>query len=292
MKILITGINGFVGRILKEDLLNKDYSVFGMDAAGKGDNFHRVDITDYQSVLDCILSVEPDYIYHLAGISFVNTGDVEMIYDVNTSGTLNVLRASIRLKKMPKFLFVSSSQVYGIVDEVNQPIKENCPVNPVNHYGASKSAGESMVMAYCREYGLPAVIVRSFNHTGKGQYKNFIIPKLVEAFKNHDKILKIGNIEVMRDFLDVRDVIRAYITVIENYNDAEIFNVCKGEGVFISGIIGMLEDIAGFKIEMEMSGDLLRKNEITHAIGDNNKLKSTGWMPEYDMIDTLKWMMT
>lgn len=292
MKVLITGVNGFVGRTLLGSLRTGVEKIYGIDLEGKGDNIYPVDITDPIQMTSCIKEISPDFIFHLAAVSRVDVTNHQNIFDINVSGTLNLLSASIKLKKIPAFLFVSSSQVYGRVDKSRQPITEDEPVNPVNLYGASKAAGENIVMAFHHEFGLPAVIVRPFNHTGRGQAGHFVIPKLIREFRNNTARIELGNLQVYRDFLDVRDVVDAYIRIMNNFTDGEIFNISSGECVLLTDIISIIRKKTGHNPEIISDDSLRRKNEIDFSMGDSSRIKQKlGWEPLYTLAETLEWML-
>ncbi|MCX7680023.1 MAG: GDP-mannose 4,6-dehydratase, partial [Spirochaetes bacterium] len=210
MKILITGINGFVGKHLREILTQLSYQVWGVDYISQSEEVFSVDICNKLQMEEIVNRIKPDCVYHLAAASFVDDQNVDAIYDVNVKGTLNVLASCCTLDKLPRFIFISSSQVYGNVPDELQPIVEDMPLNPVNHYGASKAIGEMLVKLYSTEYGLEYVIFRPFNHTGVGQNEIFVILKIIKAFKENLRCIELGNIDVERDFCDVRDVVRAY----------------------------------------------------------------------------------
>jgi len=219
MKVFITGINGFVGTILKARLLEKGIDVYGICIKESSEKIFSCDITDAELTAKVLLQISPDIIIHLAAISRVDFENPGELYSSNVTGTLNLLSAACRLNRKPGFIFVSSSQVYGSVEKIEQPISETCMVNPVNHYGASKAAAENLVMAFRKEYGIPALIARPFNHTGRGQTEHFVIPKIVKAFRERRGEITLGNIDVIRDISDVRDVVNSYALMIENIKD-------------------------------------------------------------------------
>jgi GDP-6-deoxy-D-talose 4-dehydrogenase len=292
MKILITGINGFVGKALHKALEVKGEEIYGLDFEGNGTNIFKVDIADQDQVTECITNVSPDFIFHLAAVSRVDLNNPQEIFKTNINGTINLLSASIKLQKLPRFLFVSSSQVYGIVDKIKQPITESIPVNPVNMYGASKAAGENIVAAFHHEYDLPVVIARPFNHTGRQQAHNFIVPKLIRVFKEKKSEIKLGNIQVNRDFLDVRDVVDAYIKIMDNFCSNEVYNISSEKDILIQEIFSLLKEITGHDPKIILDDFFLRKNEIVYALGDSSKIrKQLDWEPKYSLTDTLKWML-
>lgn len=291
--ILITGINGFVGSILRRSLEAKGYLVFGIDTESKDPSVRQADITSLPAVLQCMEELSPDFIFHLAAISRVDLTDPSLLYSINVNGTMNLLSAAARLKKKPGFLLVSSSQVYGVVDDSRQPITEDVPIRPVNHYGASKAAAENIARVFHLDHGLPLVIVRPFNHTGRGQDPHFIIPKIASALREKKHGIELGNLSVIRDFMDVRDVADAYIRLMERLPDGEIFNVASGTGYRLSDLLTLMQELSHTTLEIKQSDSLLRKNEIIKSIGDSTALQhSLKWRPAYGIRDTLEWMLS
>ncbi len=292
MKICITGINGFVGKNLRKTLEDSGHDVFGIDIASEDVKVRKADITDLKAVKETIADIAPDFIFHLAAISMPDFSNPDVIYAVNVAGSYNVLSAAISLDNIPRIIFASSAQVYGNVEPEKMPISEDCPVDPVNHYGASKAAVEDILRAFNREHGLQFVIVRPFNHIGLGQNPHFVVPKLISAFREKREFIELGNTETVRDFLDVRDAVRVYAALLETFPAREVFNVSTNRGVKISEIISILEDMCGYRIELRKSRDLYRRNEIGVIIGDNGKLKGhLNWEPEYSLRDTLAWVL-
>lgn len=291
MKILITGINGFVGRFLSRELSASGHEVWGIDTRSDSNNIINADITDEMTLAAVVRDISPDYVFHLAAVADVDREDTSLIYDINFSGTLNLLRACTALIRQPSFVFISSAQVYGNVPEEQLPIDESFPLNPVNHYGASKAAGEMIVKAHAAEFDMNFVIFRPFNHTGPGQSDRFVVPKIVNAFKNRVGSIELGNIYTIRDFTDVRDVVKAYTGIIEHFQNGEIYNIASGKGVCIADVIEMMEGISGRKIYLDKKEYLIRKSEIRSVIGSAKKLReATGWNVNIDIIETLKAM--
>lgn len=291
MKVLVTGINGFVGTHLRRELEDRGHQVIGLDVRSDRKDVLAVDITDKTAAAAAIRNVAPEAIIHLAGIAQVNFDNPGLIYAINTVGTMNLLSACIGTEI--RFLFISSSQVYGNVSEKDQPITEDCPLQPVNHYGASKASAEMIVRAFSLENNVQSVIVRPFNHTGKGQSPNFVVAKIVGAFKEKKASIELGNIDTIRDFLDVRDVVKAYVSIIENFKPGEAYNISSGKGIRIADIIPMLTEITGHKPEILKKEFLKRKSEIRSVLGSSQKLESElGWRPVYDIHNTLNDMLS
>ena len=293
MKIFITGILGFVGTYLSMQLIEEGHDVWGIDRTSAHPNVSSVDLCDKDLLLDVMQKVKPDYVYHLAAISqVVIKGDTSSLYRINIDGTRNILEVCALQEKKPRCIFISSSQVYGNVPEEGLPITELTPINPVNHYGASKAAGEMLVKAFGKEEGLEYVIFRPFNHTGPGQNEYFVVPKIVAAFKNGKDSIRLGNVNAERDFTDVRDVVRAHTSVTKNFPAGEIFNIASGKTVKIVDIIIMLEELTGRKMIVECQDSLLRKSEIVKTYGSFDKIKNIlGWKPEIKLSKTLEDML-
>lgn len=293
MRILITGINGFVGRYLAQELAAKKHEVYGLDTAALQKNTFKADLRSSKEVLEVVQAVQPDEVFHLAGISKAAEENAKEIYEINVNGTLNLLLACSALKALPRFLFASSSQVYGNVPAADQPIAETRFFMPVNHYGASKAAAENLIMAFHHEKKLPVCILRPFNHTGPGQSPFFLIPKLVQAFKKKHNPIILGNLNVTRDFTDVRDIANIYACFVENFPNGETFNIGSGIGYTLTGVIEILKSLTGFNPEIVSSPDFMRPNDISYAVGNNGKL--TGVLNKnlfhYDLRTTLKDML-
>lgn len=292
MRILITGIGGFVGNILHSMLRDMNYEVYGIDFFSTDKNIVKINITDPVAIQDAMIKISPDFILHLAAISRVDLNEPQNIFNVNVNGTLNLLSACLKLREKPKIIVVSSSQVYGIPENNTQSLNENADIKPVNLYGASKAAAENIAMAFYNEFDLPVVIARPFNHTGKGQSEHFIIPKLIQAYKKKQKKLTIGNTDISRDYLDVRDVVNAYIKIMQNFHPGEVYNISSGESISLSDIISIIENLSDHKLNIVPDKELFRKNEIVNIRGDSSKIiKETGWEPKYDINETLRWML-
>ncbi|MBN2042093.1 MAG: GDP-mannose 4,6-dehydratase [Spirochaetes bacterium] len=292
MRVLITGISGFVGKILHEKIRELNHEIYGIDSIDDNSSSLQIDITDFDSMQNAVEKIKPDFVFHLAAISRVDINDPQKIFNVNINGTLNLLSACLKLDKKPEILLVSSSQVYGIVKEDENPVNEHKAVKPVNLYGASKAAVENIAAAFFQEFDLPVVIARPFNHTGKGQAANFVIPKIIQAFREKRDKLELGTINVARDYLDVRDVVNAYIKIMQNFRPGEKYNISSGLTISLSEIISQIEEISCYKLNIITNEGLFRKNEIESVKGDSSKIqKELGWSPEYDFKETLKWML-
>jgi nucleoside-diphosphate-sugar epimerase len=292
MKILITGINGFVGRYLCRELSASGHEVCGIDTHSNSENVIAADIADGKLLEAAVSEIAPDCVFHLAAVADVDKNEKSFVYDINVGGTLNLLRACVALARHPSFVFISSAQVYGSVPEERLPIDESFPLCPVNHYGAGKAAGEMMVKAFGAETGMEYMIFRPFNHTGPGQSERFVVPKIVNAFRRGADSIELGNIRTIRDFTDVRDVVKAYAGVTGDFRSGDTLNIASGRGVCIADVIGMLENISGRKMRVLKKEHLVRKSEIQSVIGNADKLKMlTGWSGNIGFEVTLRDML-
>jgi len=292
MRILVTGSNGFVGKYLFEQLSKEGKDVWGIDRESSSSKTIAINIMNETSLNGVLHRLHPDFVIHLAGIANVDHSDNSLIYDINFRGTQNLLNACIKQKRIPRLIYISSSQVYGNVPLEHLPIDESFPLDPVNHYGASKSAGELITKTYGYEYGIEWVILRPFNHTGPGQTDKFVIPKIVNAFKRNEKTLELGNIHTFRDFTDVRDVVKAYSHVLDHFNNGSIYNIASGHGITVADIVEKLISISGKFMNVSIKEFLSRKNEIQSVIGNAQRIKDDiGWKPLLGFDDTLRAML-
>lgn len=236
----------------------------------------------------------PEVVYHLAAQSFVPASieDPLTTYRVNVDGTAYLLEALRDVK--PRLLFVSSAEVYGRRPQEDMPLRETLPPRPTNPYAASKAAGEALVLGWHYSYGLDAVISRAFNHIGAGQDARFAVPafaqRLARIATGQDRVLNVGNVESERDFLDVRDVVAAYIALADRGSPGEVYNVCSGQAVKMREVLRRLVNIAGVPVEIREDPELMRASgEVLRSVGDPSKLKrTTGWSPRISLADSLR----
>lgn len=288
-KILVTGSSGFTGKYVCESFAAKGYDVVGLVNSDPESHERRCDLTDAKAVQQAIAQVQPDGVIHLAAQSFVGHADERSFYDINLFGTLNLLDA-LEQAGMPlqKVVIASSANVYGQVAKAC--ITETTVPNPVNHYAVSKLAMECMVKA--RWDRLPTLITRPFNYTGPGQQGQFLIPKIVSHFKQRKSVIELGNLDVARDFSDVRDIAAAYLALYETDTVSEVVNLCSGRVYGLGDIITMMNQIAAYDIEVVVNPDFVRTNEIKVLGGDNSKYSAlTGLAAQYQLSDTLRSML-
>jgi nucleoside-diphosphate-sugar epimerase len=289
---LLTGRNGFTGRYVARELEAAGYEVVGL--SDRQDPADAASITanllDREAVQSAVAAVQPDVVLHLAAISFVAHGDVDEIYRVNVVGTRNLLDALASAPKPPRLVVLASSaNVYGNTDV--EPITEATPLAPENDYAVSKCAMEYMARLWMSK--LPIVITRPFNYTGVGQSEQFLIPKIVAHFRRGDRVIELGNTQVVRDFGDVRDVSRTYLGILGSRPVGKTFNICTGVGHSMDDVLGMMADIAGYQIEKRINPAFVRANEVRCLVGSNallgNEISLGSRIP---LRDTLAWMYT
>jgi len=279
MRILLTGALGFTGQFFQE----------AAEAAGHEVWPFKADLNDTPAVFAEVQSAMPDAVVHLAAISFVGHAKEIDFYLVNVLGTMNLLDALAALEVKPTMiLLASSANVYGNCEV--SPITEDQPAEPLGHYAMSKLAMEYMARTYLDR--LPIVFLRPFNYTGVGQASNFLIPKLVNHFANRASIVELGNLNVQREFNDVRKVCCAYMALLENGLAGETYNICSGQPFALLEVIRELSDISGHTIDIQVNSGFVRVNEVTSLCGNPAKLLAcAGELPNYTLRDTLQWML-
>lgn len=289
-RALITGLGGFTGSYLAQELYADGYEVFGTAHGGEAvsNNIFEVDLCDQRRLNEVIADVRADVVFHLAAIANVAHDDVEIIYRTNLIGTRNLLQALAASDHAPRaVLLASSANIYG--NATVEPIDEQVAARPENDYAVSKSAMEKMARLWRNK--LPLTIVRPFNYTGVGQTENFLLPKIVAHFRRQARVIELGNLDVARDFSDVRTVVDAYRKLVQTAAPGQTFNVCSGRGYSLQDVIDMLQQIAGYEIEVRINPAFVRANEVKRLVGSNARLEAEiGSLDAIALSDTLSWM--
>lgn len=288
--VMLTGANGFTGRYVREALQAAGYQVAGLVQRGPtAADEAIVNLTDPARLREVVARVRPDYVLHLAAIAFVEHQDAEQFYRVNLFGTLNLLDALIAEQiALRKVVLASSANVYG--NAQTSPVSEQTRPTPANHYAMSKLAMEHMALT--RLDKLPIAIARPFNYTGVGQSVDFLIPKIVAHFQRGEPVIRLGNLEVEREFNDVRAVAQAYVALLDRLPAGEVVNICSGQGHRLLDVIDMLQALSGHRIEVEVDPDLVRPSEVRRLVGDPARLHAVaGALPEFSLQQTLGWML-
>ena len=286
-KILLIGGNGFVGKHLKNALIDS-YEVI---STGK-----ELNINNLHDLEKFIGKIKPDAVVHLAAISSIidSIDDPKKTFDVNFFGTLNVLLALKKNKFKGRFLFISSSQVYGSIDENELPISEATHLKPDNPYAVSKAAAELLCLQWIKTENFKIIIARPFNHIGPGQSENFSISSFGHQLAKiklgiKKSFIEIGDIGMFRDFTDVRDVVSAYKLLLENGKEGEIYNIASNSEKTIKSLLDRMIQISGLEVDLRINKSRLRANDQQKLIGNNSKLiEGLNWERKFFMDDTLK----
>lgn len=277
--MLVTGGEGFTGR----------HFVQYARAIGHTVTVLQSDLKDQDALKLEVHDAAPEAVVHLAGISFVGHVNASAFYDINVMGTLNLLDTLVALPQSPRqILLASSANVYGNCDV--SPISEEQKPVPVNHYAMSKLAMEYMARNYLDR--LPLFFVRPFNYTGLGQAGSFLIPKLVQHYAAHAACIELGNLDVEREFNDVRFVCDVYLKLLVNAVPGEVYNVCSGNPVTLRSVIALLQTITGHELEVKVNPAFVRPNEVYRLCGSPTKLEQcVGLLPHPALQETLQWML-
>jgi GDP-4-dehydro-6-deoxy-D-mannose reductase len=289
MKTAVTGSSGFVGTHLVPYLRACGDDVVTIDHKGNP----PVDVTDAAEVRSVLQAARPDAVYHLAALSHVGRswGAPETVFRVNALGALNVLQACVDAG-VGRVLVAGSADVYGAVAEEDLPLTEDAPVRPITPYGASKAAADVLALQAFLGDGLPTLRVRAFNHSGPGQSPSMLVPalarRIVEAERSGGSKVVAGNLDVVRDLSDVRDVVRAYRLLVESGEPGEAYNVCSGRGVSVREVAAAMLSMSNALLELVVDPDLVRPVDVPSLVGSAARLHAaTGWAPEIHLDTTL-----
>ncbi len=314
-RAFITGIEGFVGRHLARRLIADGHDVSGIHFADPGPgleaDLHRGDIRDFNRLKAILTLTRPDKVIHLAAVSSVAESETHVLetYDVNAIGTLNLLEALRATDSRARVLLISSADVYGRT-AAREPLTEQTTPQPINPYALSKLAAEEAGRFSHRAFGTDVVILRPFSHTGPGQSKHFVFPtvarRIVEieraAEKNPDldaqaRTIELGNLDVRRDYTDVRDVVRAYVLALDRCAAGETYNVTSGSASLIRDGVETLCRLARCELTYTSTAAKRRRRDLPLLTGATAKFfEATNWQPEIPfqqtLADLLDWSRT
>jgi GDP-4-dehydro-6-deoxy-D-mannose reductase len=312
-KILITGISGFVGGYFVDYLTSSDatFEIHGISRSKPAwdfvpvtperlndHHFHIADLNDIPKIRSLIEEIQPDYILHLAAQSSVAESWKTPVASFmnNTNIFLNIIDTVRLIDNGAKVLSVGSSEQYGIVSERDLPLTEDSPQYPANPYAVARVAQEQLARIYASGYGLDICCTRSFNHCGPGQTDRFVISAIVKQFARiargqQDPVIHIGNGAIIRDFVDVHDVVEAYGLLLNRGKRGEVYNICSGKGRSIREIITLLSEMYHIDVQVHQEQSQIRPIDNPRIVGSYKKIqKDLGWKPRIPFEESLRSM--
>ncbi len=299
--ILITGGTGFAGSHLVEDLLEKGFSQVHVTTYGETtgfvseilpqENIHQLDLTQFEKTKTLLAQLQPDQIYHLAALSVVGTSfkQINKVLAVNSDIQLSLLQAVKQETPQAKILSIGSALEY---QPQTEPLSESSPLGPVSPYGVSKVNQDMLAYYFYRQSDLNIIRTRSFNHIGERQAPGFVVPDfcrqiaLIEQGKQNE--IKVGNLEAVRDFTDVKDTVQAYILLMEKGAAGDVYNVGSGKGHSIQELLDILTSLSKTEIKVETDPGKHRPVSVPQVVADNSKIKQLGWEPVIMLEKTLE----
>lgn len=313
IKILITGVSGFVGRHFLQflhdnkvkaevygiDIVPPDYSIEHY-SGNLAVYFQKMNLLDKESISSLLEYFLPDYVLHLASFSSVaySWQHPEESFVNNTNIFLNLISAIQKYNINCRVLSVGSSEEYGAVGKDEVPLSEDKEVQPVSPYAVARVAQEMLGKVFVNSYKANIIMTRSFNHIGPWQDSRFVVPSFIERIREIKKagydtgVIKTGDINIIRDFVDVRDVVRAYFELLLRGQVGEIYNVCSGHGVALKEIIDLIADEIGVQVETQMCEKYVRPNDNPIMIGNSQKIMNEiGWQPKIELKTTIRDML-
>jgi GDP-4-dehydro-6-deoxy-D-mannose reductase len=299
-RVLITGASGFVGRHLVDELAKQgETDIIGISSQKRPSlsegRLLVCDLRDAELTARVLKHYQPEIIYHLAGQAHVPRAfsDPAETLITNVVGQINLFEGCRTAEIDPVIVVAGSAEIYGAVDSDAIPIDENTPLRPNNPYASSKAAQDIYAAQYVASYGMKIIRTRPFNHVGPGQSDRFVVSSFARQIAEveaglAEPVVLVGNLEPIRDFLDVRDVVRAYTLVADERLRGEVFNIASGQGTRIRDILDMLISAANCDIEVRTDPERMRPSDVPEFRGDASRLRSaTGWHPEYSLQETL-----
>lgn len=313
MRTLVTGADGFVGEHLLKRLLEQGEEVSASaltlpptrttlsPSQMAAVEWKAADVRDHDALFRVLAAVQPERIYHLAGFSSgaLARQQAEQAMRVNAGGTVNLSEAVLSVREEfpdfdPRILIMGSGDAYGDAGTPGEPMREDLMLRPLTVYGLSKACQELAAHTYRRASGVGTVVSRGFNLIGPGQQRHFVVPDFslqVAAVARGDRPpeIRVGNLDVERDFTDVRDGVRAFTMIMDLEEPEAAYNVCSGRTVTIRQILEWIQDEAGVELEIEVDPDKVREEEAPRLVGDPERLREqTGWEPRHTVEETVR----
>jgi len=296
-RVLITGIGGFAGRHLAPVMAGSGFEVVGLSSSPKiceidgVSSFHSADLRRLDELNHIVNKINPTHVVHLAAISFVGHDNISELYETNVVGTKNLLLSLSALSVPPQsILLASSANVYG--NSTHGVLSEEHEFNPANDYAISKMAMEFVARQFFTK--LNVCVARPFNYTGRGQSENFVVPKIVRHFKDRAPCIELGNLDVARDFSDVRMTVE-YLSRMSQTPPppGSVYNICSGVAYTLKQIIAICEEITGHNMEVRINPAFVRENELKYLVGSPDKLhRDYGVVSGYQIERTIEWMLS
>lgn len=297
-RYFITGIGGFVGRYFTEYLRanESEAEISGADIMPECSlpvKYTQLNLNDAERTNAVMAEIRPDYVVHLASISSVGQSwqNPRECFENNTGIMLNILEAVRNSRAKTRVLAIGSSEEYGDYAAAEMPLKEEYRLKPQNPYAVAKTGQEELCRLYAKSLNADVVMTRSFNHIGPRQSERFVVPsfmrQLVNISRGAENKMLVGNIEVARDFTDVRDVVDAYYKILHGGKSGEVYNVCSGKAVTLREVIRTAAAILEIEPEIVTDAARLRPNDTPLVLGDNTKLRALGWKPEFALRQTI-----
>lgn len=302
-RALITGAGGFIASHLVPYLHEKGFEIWACYHRHRYRfpfpvRWIRADLTRSPEALGLIRESRPNVVFHLAGQAVPSKSWKEpgRTLELNVAASIFLLEGVVRFSPQARVILVSSAQVYGRTFFEKGRVSESDPTNPVNPYAASKLLMEMAALNFFKEHGVSVVIARAFNQTGAGQKETYVLSDFCRqiAFMERKKrlpVLKVGNVNITRDFIHVRDSVRAYNLLARRGRAGEIYNVGTGKGVRLSEVLDFLAGQSRIRFKVKVLSSRLRRNDPPHAVLDSSKLKGLGWRPQGSIWDALRELL-
>jgi GDP-6-deoxy-D-talose 4-dehydrogenase len=285
---LITGGSGFTGRPLAGRLRQDGHDVVVLSHDAAEPNALTVDLRDFDAITRALTESRPSTIVHLAGIAAPTHGNIGEIYSANVIGTANLFAAIEIAKIEPRIVVASSAQVYAAPDS-EIPMTEEAPLAPKSHYAVSKHATEEIAAIYSRQFRV--IVTRPFNYTGPGQATSFLVPKIVQHYAEQRREIRLGNLNLYRDFSDITRVVEAYARLVSLPIEPATINICSGRAILLADILKTMDEISGYRMRVVNDPSLVRAKEPRFIVGSPSRLEALiGPLPNPDFRETLAQM--